>query len=437
MEDEMLMTKPDLLFGRSEVVEMCGQCHDEHKDPEAVEAFRKKWLGRSRPNGRTIRADSICTDCHGTHNIVKSAVGKGEKEGAAEWVSLFNGRDLTGWKAKGKASWTVEGGRLIGRAKGGGGDLWAESIYDDYLLTLTFRAKWPVRAGIWLRGWYSDMGPRVEIFESAKPEAFTGSVLVPGKGLALANHDKELVDKGGWNTVSVRVEGSLIQVWLNGEQVGAVRTVGPVQGRIGLHIERQRGHKEAALEISEVLIQALGKSDKAVGIFNGKDLTGWETSGGAKWVVEDGAIVGMQGENNASGDLFTSETYEDFELEVTYKVEWPCNSGVWFRYQSAQKAYQADILEYKKPVCYSGTLYCTGKMFLAMNEDKGLVDREGWNTMKVRAEGEHIQIWLNGHEVADVRDDTSDSGRIGFQVHAGDHFGRMKIIVREVLVERL
>ncbi len=172
-------------------------------------------------------------------------------------------------------------------------------------------------------------------------------------------------------------------------------------------------------------------------IFNSKDLTGWETSGGAKWGVEDGTLVGTQGDNYAPGDLFTTDTYKDFLLTATYRVEWPCNTGIWFRYQSASKAYQADILEYKNPECYSGSLYCPGKMFIAMNTDKTLVDRDGWNTMKVRAEGDHIQIWLNGRQVADVQDDTTDSGRIGFQVHPGEEFGPMKIIVREMLLKPL
>ncbi|MHC4332301.1 MAG: 3-keto-disaccharide hydrolase [Planctomycetota bacterium] len=172
-------------------------------------------------------------------------------------------------------------------------------------------------------------------------------------------------------------------------------------------------------------------------VFNGKDLAGFKATGGAKWSVENGAIVGTQGENNAPGDLLTEKTYNDFLLTVTYKVEWPCNSGVWFRYQSPDKAYQADILEYKKPECYSGTLYCPGKMFLAMNTDKTLVNREGWNTISVRAEGNHIQIWINKHQVADVRDETTDSGHIGFQIHAGDQLSPNKIIIREVLLKPL
>ena len=172
-------------------------------------------------------------------------------------------------------------------------------------------------------------------------------------------------------------------------------------------------------------------------LFNGKDLTGWEATGGAAWSVEDGQLVGTQGPNNTPGDLFTEASYDDFLLTVTYRTEWPCNTGVWFRFQSPQIAYQADILEYKNPVAYSGTLYCPGKLFLAINEDPDLVDRGGWNTIKVQAEGDHLQIWLNGRQVADVHDDTADSGKIGFQVHPGAEFGPMKIVVKEMLLKRL
>ena len=172
-------------------------------------------------------------------------------------------------------------------------------------------------------------------------------------------------------------------------------------------------------------------------IFNGKDLSGWKTGGEAKWIVQEANIVGTQGDNNEPGDLFTQAVYKDFLLKVTYRVEWPCNTGIWFRYQSADKAYQADVLEYENPECYSGTLYCPGKMFLAMNTDKTIVDREGWNTMIIRAEGDHLQIWLNGHQVADVHDNTTDMGHIGFQIHAGDQFGSMKIVVREILIKTL
>jgi len=192
-------------------------------------------------------------------------------------------------------------------------------------------------------------------------------------------------------------------------------------------------------KLAEQRLRARSEADKTgfTPLFNGNDLAGWEPAGNAKWIVKDGLLIGTQGENNAPGDLFTKQSFKDFELTCTYRAEWPCNSGIWFRYQSPQKAYQADILEWKDPVCYSGTVYCPGKMFIAMNTHKSLVNRDGWNTMKVRAEADHLQVWLNGRQVADVRDNTTDSGKIGFQVHPGAEFGPMKIIVREILIKQL
>ncbi|MBN1844454.1 MAG: DUF1080 domain-containing protein [Sedimentisphaerales bacterium] len=174
-----------------------------------------------------------------------------------------------------------------------------------------------------------------------------------------------------------------------------------------------------------------------VSLFNGRDLSGWQPTGNARWTVEAGQLVGAQGDGNAPGDLFTVDSYEDFELYVVWRAEWPCNSGVWFRYQGPNQAYQADILEWKDPVCYAGTLYCPGKMFLDMNTDPQLIDRDGWNTFKICAQADHLQIWLNDRQVADVHDQSTASGRIGFQVHPGAEFGPMKIVVKEILLKTL
>ncbi|RIK81623.1 MAG: hypothetical protein DCC68_08175 [Planctomycetota bacterium] len=182
---------------------------------------------------------------------------------------------------------------------------------------------------------------------------------------------------------------------------------------------------------------AADAADRPVALFNGKDLTGWKAEGRAVWEVRDGAIVGRQGPGGTAGDLLSEKEYDDFELTVTFKVEWPANTGVWYRYQSADKAFQADILEYKQPYALTGSLYCTGKMFLTTNRDPKLVRREDWNTFVIRAVGNDHAILLNGTKVAEVRDDTSGKGRIGFQVHAGDEFAKMKVSIKQVELRRL
>lgn len=71
MHDEMLNTKPDILYGRAEIDGFCRPCHLTHKDPDKVQAFRDEWAGQHRPSGRYIAEDSPCTDCHGMHVIIK------------------------------------------------------------------------------------------------------------------------------------------------------------------------------------------------------------------------------------------------------------------------------------------------------------------------------------------------------------------------------
>jgi len=68
--DEFNITRPDVIWGRAEIDPFCIQCHPKHKKPEAVEEFRKEWLGKRRENGRYVMQDSTCMDCHGKHAIV-------------------------------------------------------------------------------------------------------------------------------------------------------------------------------------------------------------------------------------------------------------------------------------------------------------------------------------------------------------------------------
>jgi hypothetical protein len=273
MHDEMLMTEPDLLYGRSEVQKMCSNpsCHmpgegrevygrQDHKNPAVVEAFFEKWTGRMRPNGRAVTHNSVCTDCHGTHNINKAIETKSGEEQQAEWLAVFNGSDLKGWQTSDTANWKVQSGRIVGTAgtSDKGSTLWSEKIYENYLMAITFRATWPVHAGIYLRGNESKGGPRIEIFDSAP--AYTGSVLIPGKGLALTNIRKDLVDRESWNTISARIEGDKVQVWLNGEEIGSICGIEPEKGKIGLYIEKNPASKSVEFFIREVLIQKLAKT---------------------------------------------------------------------------------------------------------------------------------------------------------------------------------
>lgn len=70
-DDELNITPPDRLFGRAEIDSFCKGCHSTHVAGRVYDDFVKKWHSKRRPNGRMILDDSVCTDCHGNHAILR------------------------------------------------------------------------------------------------------------------------------------------------------------------------------------------------------------------------------------------------------------------------------------------------------------------------------------------------------------------------------
>jgi len=164
-----------------------------------------------------------------------------------------------------------------------------------------------------------------------------------------------------------------------------------------------------------------------------KDLKGWKATGSAVWKVTDGMLMGTQTDGKG-GDLYTTKEYDNFELRFTYKVRWPANSGVWFRGK-----YQFDILKWKKPVGFSGTLYMPGwpKTFITRNLKEELEHRDGWNEGQVYANGDHLMLWLNGTKTGDCQNDRHAKGPIGIQVHPGEKFKGMEIHFKRLEIRPL
>jgi hypothetical protein len=70
-DDELNIAPPDKLYGRVEIVPFCKGCHPTHVEGKAYDDFLEKWHSRRRPNGRMILDDSVCTDCHGNHAVLR------------------------------------------------------------------------------------------------------------------------------------------------------------------------------------------------------------------------------------------------------------------------------------------------------------------------------------------------------------------------------
>ena len=176
-----------------------------------------------------------------------------------------------------------------------------------------------------------------------------------------------------------------------------------------------------------------------ISLIDGQSLAGWKAEGKAAWSIQDGAIVGAQGPGGTGGDLFTEKQWTDFELRAEWKMRWPGNSGIWFRWSGAKTGYQADFLDQPShPGVLSGSLYCMGKAFIAENRDPATVNRDGWNRLHMRASGDRIMVEQNGRKVVEVRDTTFPGpGSIGIQVHTGKMFEGMEVRVRALQLRPL
>jgi hypothetical protein len=183
-----------------------------------------------------------------------------------------------------------------------------------------------------------------------------------------------------------------------------------------------------------------------VKLFNGKDLTGWE--GDEKtWRVEDGAIVGGSLEAVVPRNEFlcTTKTFDHFELKVTFKLlgdKDKANGGVQFRTKRIPKhhevsGYQADIGQN-----YWGALYDESRRNKVLAGPKvedlsKIIKLNDWNEYKIRAEGKHIQLWLNGTRTVDFTETdpkVEETGIIGLQVHGG---GKTKVLYKDIVIEEL
>lgn len=182
------------------------------------------------------------------------------------------------------------------------------------------------------------------------------------------------------------------------------------------------------------LLAACGSSANAArtaareALFDGRTLTGWVQRGGkASFTVEDGCIVGRTAANQPNSFLCTQRTFGDFDLLIEFRVDPKLNSGVQIRSERREDRGGERVFGYQIEIdpsarAWTGGLYDEGRRgWLVDLRDKPEAQaafRQGeWNRLRIRAMGPHIQTWVNGVAVVDVRDSMTPEGFIGLQVH--------------------
>jgi hypothetical protein len=167
-----------------------------------------------------------------------------------KYHSIFNGKDLSGWKIYGTEKWYVDKGDLVCESgpEKKYGYLATTDQYKNFELTIDFKQEANGNSGVFFHssvtgttvsGWQAEIAP---------PGLHTGGIYESyGRGwLIQPDFAKEKVLKmGKWNRMKIRVLEGHVTTWLNGVQMIDLQDekIGSKTGSISLQIHQGGGIK--------------------------------------------------------------------------------------------------------------------------------------------------------------------------------------------------
>ena len=372
------------------------------------------------------------------------------------WVSLFNGKNLRGWKKlNGTAEYRIEEGAIVGVASLGTPNtfLVTDKTYSDFVLELEFKVDDDFNSGIQFRsksvpeymngrvhGYQYEIDPSARAWSGGLyDEARLGWLYTAQRNPQMSSAFKP----GAWNKVRIEAFGPSLRTWLNGIPCANVLDAQNASGFIALQVhsigrEDQVGKSvrwrniriltdSGAIaaktpdfgEIAQAnhIPNTLSEREEAGGwqlLWDGESTRGWR---GAKqvsfpssgWRIENNALTvarGDGGESTGGGDIITTEKYVNFELTVDFMITEGANSGIKYfvdpelnRGAGSAIGCEFQILDDKRHP--DATLGVNGNRTLGSlydlippSADKPF--RSGfYNHAKIVVRGNRVEHWLN------------------------------------------
>lgn len=168
----------------------------------------------------------------------------------AQRVSLFNGKDLTGWTVHGTEKWYVDHGQLVCESGPDKeyGYLSTNEKYKNFEFSVQFKQEANGNSGVFFRssiegtkisGWQVEVAPSGQ-HTGGIYESYGREWLVQPKP-----EDEKYLKEGEWNTLKIRVVNDEVTTWLNGHQMVHLKDekIGQGEGFIALQIHSGGGIK--------------------------------------------------------------------------------------------------------------------------------------------------------------------------------------------------
>ena len=301
-----------------------------------------------------------------------------KEEQSDGWIVLFNGEDLSGWKAvAGTATFEVVNGEIIGTAVAGSPNtfLITEESYGDFILELDLKVEHvSSNSGIMARGQFDPQaregkglvfGYQIEADPSER--AWSAGIYDEARRgwmypVDLNPEAKSLFKLGEYNHYRIEAIGDEIKTWLNGQEVAYVVDDMDATGFIGLQVHSISKPEDAGnktyfknvriktenldpmpfgkdLPVVNNRLNELTEYEKANGwrlLFNGQNSDGWigaykDAFPAEGWSIQNGVLTIAKtdgSESRNAGDIVTSEQFSAFDLAFDFKLTEGANSGV-------------------------------------------------------------------------------------------------------------
>jgi hypothetical protein len=197
--------------------------------------------------------------------------------------------------------------------------------------------------------------------------------------------------------------------------------------------------KSILILLSFVLMSAGSTSVGFKKIFNGKDLSGWTVHGTEKWYVENGELVCESGPDKQYGYLSTTTPYNNFILQLKFKLEANGNSGVFIRSTIEGTKISGWQVEVAPPNHSTGGIYESygrGWLIKPTQEAEKALKADEWNDMRIQVINDEVTTWLNGKQMVYLKDEKIGGGKgfIALQIHDG---GGIKVRWKNIRVKQL
>ena len=353
------------------------------------------------------------------------------------FVSLFNGKDLTGWKGlvgnpiarakmsdtalqtaqakadlKMKEDWVVKDGLLNYTGNLRGENLATVKEYGDIEMYIDWKIQEKGDAGIYLRG-----TPQVQIWDTSRREV--GAQVGSG---GLYNNQKNVSKPlvvadnkiGEWNTFHIIMKADKVTVYLNGILVTDNIALENYWNRTlplfvkeqielqahGTFVSYRNIYLRELPSSAPISLNAQEAKEGFSLLFDGTHINEW-TGNTVGYVIKEGALV-VNPENGSGGDLFTKNEYGDFIYRFDFQLTPGANNGIGIHAplqgDAAYLGMEVQVLDSEDPQYANLQPYqYHGSVYGVMPAKRGFLRPIGeWNNEEIMVKGTKIKVTLNG-----------------------------------------